>query len=764
MPYFKKLTLLTLLLITSATIINAEEMLERYQRADQFMPKNITKLVKNIWLRPHWVENGASFWYSEQTDKGNHYKVYNARTNKTVAAFDHIKMAKLMSTVTSKEVKPDSITFSSLNFDKSLKSINFKNLKDTICTVDLKSYVLTKKAVEKGLPKHQSQSPDKKWIVTVKAYNLYLTNKGTGEEIAITADGTARYDYGTPHDNWNDLIDIEKGEIYDPSLYVSWSEDSKKFITYRLNRKNVGKMYLYKSMPDSGFRAKVYSYDRALPGEKTITYEFFSFDLETKNLTKIEVAPIADVCIAAWPQWHAKGSEKISLAAFARGYQAVNLYLADANTGKTTTLLHEKAQTMLETQLTSFKWTGDKQEEFFYTSERNGWNHIYRYNSQGELINQVTKGDFVVRKVEHIDKKTETLYFTASGKDKSIDPYFKQLYSIQFDGTNMQLLTHEKADHNIAISPDGKIFTDNFSTINTTPKSIVRRLKEGKFLKEPLKADISKLLATGWNYPEPFKVKARDGKTDIYGAIFYPSDFDPNKLYPIIDGTYSGPQAVRTGKSFDRTYRAHDVALAELGFIVITIDGLGSAMRSKAFHDVSYKNLGDIGAPDHIKAITDLAKNRAYMDTTRVGIYGHSAGGYDAVRALLTHPEFYKVGVSSAGNHDHRIAKAWWPEQYMGPLGKHYDEQSNFALAANLEGKLLLMHGDLDNNVNPTSSLRMAGELIKQNKDFDLLIFPNKNHGSVYNLSYFQRKRWDYFVVNLLGATPPKQYKISNYE
>lgn len=756
----RTVTFLLLLLFCIGTA-SAEDMLARYQKADSFMPKNISKLVKNISINPHWIAEGSSFWFVEQTNTGSKYRVYNAKSNMIKDAFDHQKMALLIGTKKGAEISTDSLNLSGLEFSKDLKTITL-TVNDTIFTTDQKLMSLTEKPAETKLPKNQSESPDKKWIVSVRNYNLHLKNVATGEEKTLTTDGIEKFDYATPYDNWTDLIDITKKEVYDPKIYVSWTKDSKKFFTYKLDRRKIGLLYLYQSMPDSGFRAKVWAYERGLPGEDVITYQFYAFDVNTATSVKLETPPMADVCIAGWPQWLDK-TDNITLSFYDRGYQTRHLYVADAKTGAAKEVINEHAKTMIETQLSDSRWLDDN-KRIVCTSEQDGWNHIYLYNNDGKLINQVTKGEFVVVKMHYIDDKNNKIFFTACGVDKTIDPYLTQLFSINMDGSNMTLLTPEKAYHSITISPDNKTVVDNFSTINSSPQTVIRRLKDGKIINRPIKADISALLATGWRFPEPFKTKARDGKTDIYGAIFYPSDFDATKSYPIIDGTYSGPQAVRTPKTFTSAYRAHDVAFAELGFIVVTVDGLGSAMRSKKFHDFSYRNLGDIGAEDHIKAINDLAKTRPYMNRLKVGIYGHSAGGYDAVHALLTHPEFYSVGISSAGNHDHRIAKAWWPEQYMGIVGSHYDEQSNFKLAGNLEGKLLLIHGDMDNNVNPTSTLRMAGELIKQNKDFDMLIIPNKNHGGVYQLSYFQRKRWDYFVKNLMNVEPPKNYKITNYE
>ncbi|HRW62586.1 MAG TPA: prolyl oligopeptidase family serine peptidase, partial [Bacteroidales bacterium] len=291
-----------------------------------------------------------------------------------------------------------------------------------------------------------------------------------------------------------------------------------------------------------------------------------------------------------------------------------------------------------------------------------------------------------------------------------------------------------------------------------------RRLSDGMLIKELQEANIDKLIATGWKHPERFIVKARDGKTDLYGVLQYPSNFDPNKKYPIIDNSYSGPQAVNVPKSFRRGIWNDWLPLSEVGFIVMRIDGMGTAMRSKAFHDVSYKNLGDIGGPDHIAGIRQLAGRYHYIDTNKVGIFGHSAGGYDAAHAILKFPDFYKVAVASAGNHDHRMSKAWWPEQYMGEPGDHYNEQSNLTIAGNLKGNLMLIHGDMDNNVNPASTYRLAAELVNQNKDFELVIIPNANHDLTWRSKYATRKRMDFFVKHLWNIEPPKEFEFNEYK
>ncbi|MDF1546476.1 MAG: prolyl oligopeptidase family serine peptidase, partial [Bacteroidales bacterium] len=601
-------------------------------------------------------------------------------------------------------------------------------------------------------------SPDGRWKVSVKNYNLYLKSTADSNEIQLTSDGIEKYEYATPV-SWYKIVDESVGDSYDPEIEINWSPDSKKFTTYKLDRRKEGRLYLYQALPDSGYKAKIWSYERTLPGEETATTkEHFIFNVEKNSMVKMDIQPYADFLSWEAPKWVNNG-QKLFFRKFTRGYKAYDLYSVDIQTGKVKQLIHDSSKTMIEYQMVEAEYI-DHGEKVIWRSERDGWAHLYLHDANtGILINQITKGEYVVRYIAAVDDDTKTIWFVAGGKETGRDPYYQHLYKINFDGSNLQLLTPENAEHEISVSPDKQYFVDNLSRADLKPKAVLRRLDDGKLIANLQEADISKLIATGWKYPKPFSVKGRDGKTDIYGLLFYPSNFDENKKYPVIDGTYSGPQAVRTAKSFSRALKNADVPLAELGFIVMTIDGFGTAWRSKAFHDYSYENLGDIGAIDHIGGLKQLAEKNPYLDTTRVGIYGHSAGGYDAAHALLIHPEFYKVGVSSSGNHDIRMSKAWWPEQYMGMPGTHYSEQSNLTLAKNLQGHLLLATGDMDNNVNPANTLRLAAELVKANKDFELVIIPNKDHGGVYYHPYFMRKRWDFFVKYLMGVEPPK-YEI----
>ncbi len=753
-----KQILFTITALIFSGIVFSQPIIERYQKAEQFLPKNSVKLTRNVAIRFNQVEGTSDFWYKLQTETGEYFYYFNGETKKANIAFDHEKLASSISELTEQKVNPDSLKLQRLIFKPKENNIEFR-FDSLQLIVNLQDYAVQKKEREKRLPKNQSESPDKKWIIEVRDYNLFLKNKETGEETQFTSNGIEKYEYATER-SWSKLVDESEGDKYDPTIFINWSSDSKKFMTYRLDRRKVGKLYLYQSLPDSGFRAKVWSYERALPGEDPITTEYYIFDVEKKSKIRIDVPPFADFLSSVFPNW-LNDNREMYFARFHRGYKAIDAYRVNSETGETTLVLNESSKTMVEYQTINCKWLKDG-SEFFWTSERDGWNHIYRYDGNGKLLNRVTDGEYVVREILMVDEKNKRLYFIAGGKDPNFDPYYKMLYSANFDGTNLKLLTTEPTSHEIWFPEKGDYFVDSYSDVKNPTRHVVRDTENGNIIYTVAEANIDALLATGWIYPEPFKVKARDSITDIYGVIFYPSDFDPNKKYPVLDATYSGPQEVRTPKTFVSGFRNYDISFAELGFIVITIDGLGTAWRSKEFHDVSYQNLGDIGAEDHISGMKQLAETRPWMDLERVGIYGHSAGGYDAAHAVLTHPEFYKAAISSAGNHDHRIAKAWWPEQYMGLPDKHFDEQSNFNLAQNLEGKLLLIHGDMDNNVNTASSLRMAAKLIEANKDFELLIIPNRDHG-LADHPYFIRKRWDWFVKNLADEELPKEYEIKSY-
>jgi dipeptidyl aminopeptidase/acylaminoacyl peptidase len=745
----------------------SQDMLKDYQRAERFLQKNVEKMIFQTQIIPNWIKETSRFWYKNETRDGKKFILIDSgkRTRKPV--FNHHKLANALSKLMKKEYQPDALPFDSFEFVDNEKSITFKVDSQKI-KCDLKTY-RCEKIKEKKKDPSVSISPDGKWAAFVKNDNLYIRSTRPGEEIHIplTSDGTEKYPYGLSWD-WYHLMNES-----DPSktkkvkeISVAWAPDSSKLVTHRVDYRNAKKLYLFQSMPDSGYRAQVWSYYRSLPGEADGTmFEYYIFDIQTKKRIPIDIKPLHSTMNWHFPTWF-KDNRRLYFFYYTRGYKTVVLTEIDAETGKTRRVIEESSNTYMDVAkrfIDILILRGG--EELIWGSERDGWSHLYLYDWRtGHLKNQVTRGEFVVRSVVHVDEMKRRVYFMASGREPDLDPYLQQLYRVNLDGTGLRLLTPEKAEHRIQLSPDKRYVVDTYSRVDFPPVSVLRRLNNGKKVLKLETADIQNLLAVGWQYPEPFTVKARDNKTDLYGVIFRPSNFDPDKKYPVIDSSYSGPHAVRTPKSFRRGCLNLDQSVAELGFIVVTIDGLGTANRSKAFHDFSYKNLGDIGALDHIAGLKQLAQRYPYMDLSRVGIFGHSAGGYDAAHALLTHPEFYKVGVASAGNHDHQMAKAWWPEHFQGyPVEKHYVEQSNLTLAKNLQGKLLLVHGDMDNNVNPACTLRLAAELVKANKDFELIIIPNASH-RLSNHPYFIRKLWDYFVKHLLNKEPPCTYKITSLE
>jgi dipeptidyl-peptidase-4 len=439
---------------------------------------------------------------------------------------------------------------------------------------------------------------------------------------------------------------------------------------------------------------------------------------------------------------------KVYLARQSRGYQEMFLYSFDLKTETLEELYSESSETNIDNFQYEF---AEESGLLFFLSEKSGWRQLYSIDLKSKAEKAITNGIFVINSIERIDEKAKKIYFMASAKEEGRNPYYQHLYSISFNGKNLKLVTKEDKMHLVSMSPDGKYFVDNFSTVNIPTSTALRSASSGEILISLSNADISGV--PEWTPPEIFTATARDGQTTIYGAIWKPTNFDPEKQYPVLEYSYTGPHTQVFPKDFSQAFR--NQPYAELGFVVVVVDGLGSSGRSKAFHNYSYKNLGG-NLEDHVLAIKQLGRQYPWIDTTRVGIFGHSAGGYDAAHALLAYPDFYKVAVASSGDHDHRMEKAWWPEMYMGwPVDSAYHLQSNITMAGNLKGKLLLVHGGIDENVNPSATFKMAEALIKADKEFDMLILPSQRHGyKGAHLKYFTKTRWNYFVKNLRGVEP----------
>ncbi len=443
-----------------------------------------------------------------------------------------------------------------------------------------------------------------------------------------------------------------------------------------------------------------------------------------------------------------------------------NLRVADAETGAVRDVLEETADTYFESGVDGISWRVlfDTDEVIWY-SERDGWGHLYLYDlTTGRLKNRITEGAWAVQQLRHVDPENRVLYFTAGGRDGS-DPYFEHFYRVDMDGSDLRLLTPEDAHHTVTMAPSGRFFIDSYSTPTTPPVTVVRDT-EGRVVETLEKADISALVAHGWKAPIPFTVKARDGQTDLYGLMYTPSNFDASKRYPVLNYLYPGPQSGSVGTRSFVAARSDKQAVAELGFVVVELDAMGTPGRSKAFHDAYYGNMGDNGLPDQVAAIRELGRRHPWMDLDRVGIWGHSGGGFASAAGILRYPDFYKVAVSGAGNHDNRTYEDDWGEKWQGLLTTNpdgttsYDNQANQLLVDNLKGKLLIGHGTLDGNVPPNNTLVLVDALVKANKDFDLLLFPNGGHGFGAGSTYWMRRRWDYFVEHLLGAEPPKEYPL----
>lgn len=760
-------TILFFIFITIMSFIcQAGITIEDYTRAEQFLPLNIDKLVFNMNITPNWINNGPSFWYlhKQNKDKKIFLKVDPVK-NIVTPLFDHEKLATALLNEMNKtghkstDFTSSNLPFDFISFSKTGKEIEFNigsdlwqfNLKTNIC-----QKLPPKPPVEDGI------SPDEQWIVFTRDYNLFLRSVKTKEEFQLTTDGIQNYDYATPLPGGQQMVDQGTKNVKQPADVI-WSPDSKRFITYRIDHRKSGKMHIIQSVPTDGGRPRAYSFTYPLPGEIDIPSAYlFIFEVESRKMIKIDAPPLTLRYYGnPWDYTFFPDPGTFYYSQYSRGYSSVQLRKVDTNTGAAPVIMEEKSDTYIDATTFTIQIFKDCSEMIWY-SERNNWNHMYRYDlNTGKLKNPITQGPWVVREIVSIDEKAKIIYFTASGKEPNRNLYFRHLYRVNLDGSDLKLLTPENAEHFVQFSPDNRFFIDNYSTVEHPPVTLLRNSKDGKIIRILEKADIHLLLETGWKPPESFCVKARDEKTDIYGVIYCPVNFDPLKKYPIIDKIYTGPHNFFAPKSF-WAYRSEAQSFAQLGFIVIEIDGMGTAKRSRDFHNVSYKNLGDGGIDDHIAGFTQLSQKYPYMDLERVGIYGHSAGGYDTVHAMLTHPDFYKVGISSAGNHDHRMDKAWWTELWMGyPVEKHYIDQSNITNAHKLKGKLLLIHGDIDENVNMSCTIQLVDALMKANKDFELLIVPNHGHG-LNKSPYFVRKRWDFFVKNLLQETPPKEYSITS--
>lgn len=760
------LGLSVLLLSTGVVTARAEGMLESYQLAERFVPWNAEKLIFSGNVEPQYLDGGDAFIYRSEVREGDTFVLVDPATRRQTPAFDHARLARALEAADGKRHDSKHLDLRALKFAKHGDELTFLN-EETAWACDLPAYRCAR-ARFPGPADHESPSPDGRWIAYVDGYNIFVRSTITGEVVQLSNDGVDGYDYG--RDDYTPVFLLKDGDRpAKASIAAIWSPDSRKLFTHRADHRKAKQTYVLQSVAPGSMRTIAHAYPYPLPGEDDLpTVEPVVFDVEKRQQIGISTPALLEPLIS-WrlPRgWWSKDGKKVYFIDMMRGYKTGYLVEADAQTGAARRLIEERSSTLMDHNVQLFA-SIDNGKQVLWSSERDEWNHLYLFDGKtGELRRQLTSGEWPVREIVHVDELQRLVYFTASAREAGVDPYLRRLYRVGLDGSGLKLLTPEEADHQVTMSPTGRFFVDVYSRIDTLPVAVLRRSSDGHVVQKLERADLQSLLATGWRFPEPFSAKAADGKTDVYGVMLRPVGFRTDKKYPVIENIYSGPHSFSTPKHFPMNPREvatlfTSQAIANLGFIVIVMDGRGQNYRGAAFRNHQYRNLGDAGLSDRIAAIKQLAGRYDYLDASRVGIFGYSAGGYAAARAMLTHPEFYKVAVASAGNHDHRMDKLSWNERWMGyPVGEHYNEQSNVTHAGNLQGRLLLTYGDIDTNVPPASTLRLVHALMEANRDFDLLVFPNRGH-YLDEDPYFIRRRWDYFVEHLLLAAPPRSYLIT---
>ena len=712
-------------------------------------------------INAQWSEDNTHFWYRNDLAKGHReFVLVDMDKGMRRLAFDHKKLADALSKISQNQVEAHKLPIDGLSFDLSNDTVSFRAFgRFFIC--ELKTHALTQLEKPKNVIKRRKSetedpnnnkerkprsyrpsremSPDGNWRAFIRDHNIFIRATEGEEEIQLSKDGKDRNSYQDPY----------------------WAPNSKKLFAFRVQPGSIGDVHLVESSPKGGGRANLRTRRYPLPGDKFTTHELNHFDVEKKTHTKPEVG-IIDFR-APRLRWTQDGRhfryQKID-----RGHQRFRVIEVDTFTGKFRNIIDDVAKTFIWTEhpkdlgVPLVNWL-DETNEIIYLSEKDGWRHLYLIDVKaGKTKNQITKGKFVVRYVDWIDKEKRQIWFRASGLNEAQDPYLMHYYRVNFDGTGFTALTQGNGWHNITYSPDRKYIIDQYSRVDMEPVHNLRRVSDGSLVCELEKADITELEASGWKAPEVFRANGRDGKTGIWGIVARPKDFDPKKKYPVIEDMYAGPHDSYVPKQFSAGRRFS--SWTNMGFVVVKIDGMGTANRSKAFHDVCWQNLKDAGFPDRILWHKAYAEKNTWYDISRVGIHGGSAGGQSSTGALLFHPEFYKVAVSSCGCHDNRMDKASWNEQWMGyPVGSHYSASSNIDNAHRLRGRLLLIVGELDTNVPPESTLRLADALIKANKDFDMIVVPGGGHGG--GGRHGDRRRKDFFRKYLLGIEPPN-YNLAN--
>ncbi|MCI0435170.1 MAG: S9 family peptidase [Gemmatimonadetes bacterium] len=771
-----------------------------YSKAERLLSWHASSLIAGDDVDPDWIAGSSRFWYRNKTGSGHAFVRVDPLRKTQGPLFDHARLAASMSLAADTSYEPHKLPFTTLELVRGETAISFRaGRRQFEC--DLRSYACT---IGDTLPGRQRYvvSPDSAWEVFAKDYDLWLRPRGGGDSTRLTTDGEKYNAYGVGVIQPTQLLRSRDPQPQRPD--ARWSPDGRRILVTRTDERDVELMH-YLSYTST--RPRHFEKPYALPGDSIIPITSLhvldvgetiaalaqerdaragdgsAADASTPSggrtgarsiplpaNVRVELAPVpfrVGVGSSSTDSVWNPASDRVHLTAYTRGAKKLYLTEVDAVTGAQRILAIDSAKTNVIGQeyIEPKSWyVTENGLDVIWWSERDGWAHLWRFDANGNLKNRITSGAWTVGRIHRVDEARGQIWFIGRGREPGHNLYYGHLYRVNFDGSGLTLLTPEDANHDVEFSPDGAFFVDTYSRIEAAPVTVLRRSTDGSMVRELERADVSQLAGIGWQPARVFSVKARDGITDLWGVMYLPPNLDPAKKYPVIDHIYPGPFVGSVGSW---SFKAHgeNFALARLGFIVVQVDHLGTRYRSKAFHDNYYGDMGDNGVPDHVLAIRQLAVRHPYIDIERVGIYGHSGGGFASTDAILRFPDFYKVAVSGAGNHDQQTYGHYWGEVYQGLMQKdtvkgisNFDSQANRLFAGNLKGRLLLMHGDMDDNVHPAMTLQVINELIKANKDFDLIIAPDRGHG--LNEPYFIRRRWDYFVRHLMGVEPPREYEI----
>ena len=803
----RRLIFLFFTVIFSATIVlgqNGTPNKANYQLASRFSPKKLEKILFTTNVDPHWLKKSERFWYSFETTEGRRWFIVDPAKGTKQVLFDNDKLAAAITRAVKDPFDAKHLGIENLKFIKDETWIQFEvksteeiEKKDTTKknappTKEKKTFYFeynlsTGELVElkeyqkpKPRPSWASISPDRKFVIFARNWNLYYMDSAnyakalkneedsTIVETKLTTDGIENYSYGSDGSGETN-VDKEKNKNKRKSAFALWSPDSKTFVMTRSDMRKVKDLWVIHSTADPRPALETYKYH--MPGEKEAPIrEIVMVDFVNKAVKKINTTLFKDqeLSVTSRPLRQSErdddfrpsvwlgNNERFYITRTSRDLKKIDICVVDVKTCEVKALIEERSNTYVEIKRPGLV---DEGKELVHWSERDGWAHFYLYDASGKMKNQITSGAYHAEDIVGIDDKARVLYFTANGRENGEDPYYMHLYRVNLDGSNLKLLNPGDADHLTSMDDNQRFFVENSARVNTIPKSVLYD-NAGRKIMDLETADFSRLLETGYKFPQPFKVKADDGITDLYGVMYKPFDFDSTKKYPIIAYVYPGPQTESVNKSFGRGMDRID-RLAQLGFVVITVGNRGGhPARSKWYHNYGYGNLRDYGLADKKTAIEQLSDRYKFIDIERVGIHGHSGGGFMSTAALLVYPDFFKVAVSSAGNHENNIYNRWWSEKHhgvreqiseKGDTSFVYNIERNSDLAKNLKGRLMLATGDIDNNVHPANTIRMANALIKANKRFEFVILPGQRHGFGDMTEYFFWMMADYFSKHLLG-------------